>query len=582
MTQSPEDSAVDWQWGVQIPVRDGVRLNATVYRPKHPEIATPCVVTLTPYVSDRYHKRGMYFASRGLAFVVVDVRGRGNSEGQFEPFRQEAQDGYDVVEWLAQQSYCNGKVAMWGGSYSGYNQWTTAGQRPPHLTTIVPMAAPYMGADFPMRNNIVYPYVVQWLVFTAGRASQEMLFSDAGFWSGKFRDWFRSGRPLRQLDRLIGYESALFQEWLDHPHPDAYWDAHNLTANQYEQLRIPVLTITGSYDDDQIGALTHYRLHVAAAGARRDVPHYLVIGPWDHAGTSTPSQTVGGLEFGPESLVNVADLHRSWYAWVMQDGPEPAFLRKSVAYYVMGAERWRYSDTLEGTTARHETWFLDSQGAATDVFSAGVIGPDSSSGASSDGYRYDPRELGLEIDCEAKVHGASLIDQSLTFALRGQQLVYHSAPFGQDREITGFFRLTAWISIDCSDTDFYVSVHEITLDGGSIRLSADAVRARYREGPRSPKLIRTPEPLPYEFSRFTFVSRRIRRGHRLRLVIAPMGRLIDSPFAGKNYNGGGVVADESIKDAKAVTVRLLHDRAHPSALYVPWGLPDSDHAGSFL
>jgi putative CocE/NonD family hydrolase len=576
MTQSLKGSAVDWEWGVKIPVRDGVRLNATVYRPKHPEIATPCVVTLTPYVSDRYHKRGMYFASRGLAFVVVDVRGRGNSEGQFQPFRQEAHDGHDVVEWLAQQSYCNGKVAMWGGSYSGYNQWATAGLRPPHLTTIVPMAAPYIGADFPMRNNIVYPYLVQWLILTAGRASQEMLFDDAGFWSGKFRDWFRSGRPLRDLDRLIGYESALFQEWLDHPHPDIYWDGYNLTADQYERLTIPVLTITGIYDDDQIGALTHYRLHLASAGKQGDVPHYLVIGPWDHAGTSTPSRTVGGLELGPESLVDVPDLHWSWYAWVMQNGPKPAFLRQSVAYYVMGAERWRYSDTLDGATALHETWFLDSHGAATDVFSAGMVGPDPPSGASADTYLYDPRELGLEVDAEANVDGASLIDQSLTLALGGKQLVYHSAPFAQDTEITGFFRLLAWISINCPDTDFYVSVHEIALDGGSIRLSTDALRARYREGIRSLKLIQAPGPLRYEFNRFTFVSRRISRGHRLRLVIAPMGRLIDSPFAGKNYNSGGIVADESLKDSRPVTVRLFHDRAHSSTLYVPWGQPDSE------
>jgi putative CocE/NonD family hydrolase len=576
VTRSPEDSAVDWQWGVNIPLRDGVRLNATLYLPRFRQAATPCVVTLTPYVADRYHKRGMYFASRGLAFVVVDVRGRGNSEGQFQPFRQEAQDGYDVVEWLARQPYCNGKIAMWGGSYSGYNQWTTAGQRPAHLATIVPMAAPYMGADFPMRNNIVYPYLMQWLAFTAGRTSQEMLFSDTGFWSGKFRDWFRSGRPLRDLGRMIGYDSALFQEWLGHPHPDAYWDAYNLTADQYEHLTIPVLTITGSYDDDQIGALTHYRLHLAAASLHGDVPHYLVIGPWDHAGTSTPSRTVGGIEFGPESLVDMPDLQCSWYAWVMQNGPKPSFLRQSVAYYVMGAERWRYSDTLDAATARHETWFLDSHGMASDVFSAGMIGPDPSSGASPDGYHYDPRKFGLEIDAEAQVDGASLIDQSLTLALGGNQLVYHSARFAQDSEITGFFRLLAWIAIDCPDTDFYVSVHEIALDGGSIRLTTDALRARYREGLRSPKVVQTPKPLRYEFNRFTFVSRQIRRGHRLRLVIAPMGRLIDSPFAGRNYNGGGTVADESIKDALAVTVKLFHDNAHPSALYVPWGQPDSD------
>jgi predicted acyl esterase len=95
----------------------------------------------------------------------------------------------------------------------------------------------------------------------------------------------------------------------------------------------------------------------------------------------------------------------------------------------------------------------------------------------------------------------------MTLALRGRQLVYHSAPFSDDAEISGFFQLTAWIAIDCPDTDLYVSVHEICLDGGSIRLSTDAMRARYREGLRAPKLIHTIKPLRYDFSRFTFVSR---------------------------------------------------------------------------
>ena len=151
--------------------------------------------------------------------------------------------------------------------------------------------------------------------------------------------------------------------------------------------------------------------------------------------------------------------------------------------------------------------------------------------------------------------------------------MYHSAPFERDTEVSGFFRLVAWISIDCPDTDFYVSVHEIGRDGGSVRLSTDAMRARYREGLRKPKSIQTGEPLCYEFNRFTFVSREIKRGHRLRLIIAPVGRLIEANFTQKNYNGGGVVANESVHEARAVTVRLCHDDARPSALHVPIGKP---------
>ena len=97
----PDPAQVKFQWGVKIPLRDGVKLNATVYTPRDQKAPAPCVFTLTPYISQSYHDRGMYFASHGYPFLTVDVRGRGNSEGQFRPLIQEARDGHDVVEWLA-------------------------------------------------------------------------------------------------------------------------------------------------------------------------------------------------------------------------------------------------------------------------------------------------------------------------------------------------------------------------------------------------------------------------------------------------------------------------------------------------
>src|SRR5580700_217312 len=119
---APDAASVQFNWGVKITLRDGIRLNATLYLPNPQASPAPCVFTLTPYVSDTYHARGIYFAAHGYPFAIVDVRGRGNSEGIFHPMLQEARDGYDVVEWLARQPFCNGKVTMWGGSYAGYDQ----------------------------------------------------------------------------------------------------------------------------------------------------------------------------------------------------------------------------------------------------------------------------------------------------------------------------------------------------------------------------------------------------------------------------------------------------------------------------
>src|SRR5438034_3571976 len=153
----------DLRWAVKIPMRDKVELNATLYLPKSANATvgrTPVIFTLTPYISDSYHARAAYFASHGYAFALVDVRGRGNSGGDFEPFANEARDGHDVVEWFAKQPFCDGKVAMWGGSYAGFDQWATAKELPAHLTTIVPAAAAHPGLDFPFTNNVGISYAV--------------------------------------------------------------------------------------------------------------------------------------------------------------------------------------------------------------------------------------------------------------------------------------------------------------------------------------------------------------------------------------------------------------------------------------
>jgi hypothetical protein len=303
-------AGVRMQWGVRIPLRDGIHLNATLYMRKNHATPSPAVFTLTPYVGQMWHKFGVLFAGHGYPFLIVDVRGRGNSHGDFRPFMHEAQDGYDVVEWLAQQHYCNGQVAMWGGSYAGYAQWATAKESPPHLATIVPTASAYLGVDMPMLCNIAMPYLMQWLTLVAGRTSQDRMFFDSElFWGAQFRQWFESGVSFKELDSFLGNPSAIFQEWISHPRQASYWDHCNPTSEQYARLSIPILTITGCCDSDQPGALMHYREHREHTSAESRSDHYLVIGPWDHFGTRTPRVEFCGLRVGPESLLDLQQLH---------------------------------------------------------------------------------------------------------------------------------------------------------------------------------------------------------------------------------------------------------------------------------
>jgi putative CocE/NonD family hydrolase len=556
----------DMRWAVKIPMRDGVALNATVFEPHAQKEPLPVIFTFTPYIGDSYMDRAVYFAQHGYVYALVDVRGRGNSGGSFEPFVNEAKDGYDVVEWLAKQQYCNGKVTMWGGSYAGFDQWTTLKEFPPHLATIVPAAAAHPGVDFPFQYNIFAPYVEQWLTFTSGVTSNANLFGAASFWGAKARQYYDGHLAFKEFDRLAGNPSAVFQKWLQHPVPDAYYDAMVPSPEQYKRIQFPILTITGHYDGDQPGAFTYYKRHMEYGTPEAKQNHFLVIGPWDHAGTRTPRREVGGLKFGEASVLDLNKLHTEWYDWVMKNGKKPEFLKKRVAYYVVGAgaEDWKYADSLESISNEKRTLYLDSNGKAESVFQAGALSEKLAAGAGADKWTYDPLDT-RPGDAEPDDDAAGLISQRAVVNTYGNGAVYHSEPFPAAAEVSGFLKLSLWLAMDVPDTDLEADVYEILPGGESVFLTAAAARARYRESLRQEKLVTPGKTEKYVFDNFTFFSRRIAKGSRLRLFV----HCPNSLGTEKNYNSGGVVALETGKDAKTVHITLVHDAEHPSALELP-------------
>jgi uncharacterized protein len=555
----------DMRWAVKVPMRDGVSLNATVFQPHGQKEPLPLIFTLTPYIGDSYTDRAMYFAQHGYVYALVDVRGRGNSGGVFEPFANDAKDGYDVVEWFAKQPFCNGKVTMWGGSYAGFDQWSTLKEFPPHLATIVPAAAAHPGVDFPFQDNIFAPYDEQWLTFTSGVTGNAMLFGSGSFWGAKAREYYDQHLPFKDFDRVAGNPSPVFQKWLQHPVPDAYYDSMVPSPEDYKRIQFPILTITGHYDGDQPGAFTYYKRHMQYGTTEAKEKHFLIIGPWDHAGTRTPKREVGGLKFGEASVLDLNKLHTEWYDWVMKSGSRPEFLKKRVAYYVVGegAENWKYADSLESISNEKRTLYLESNGNAESVFRSGVLSGKAAAGASSDKWTYDPldtRPGDAEVDDEP-----DLISQRRVMDTHGNGAIYHSEIFGEATEVTGFLKLTLWLAMDVPDTDLKVDVYEILPNGDSVVLTTSGMRARYRESLRQEKLVTPGKAEKYVFDNFTFFSRRISKGSRLRLFV----HCLNTPNTEKNYNSGGVVANETAKDAKTAHVTLLHDAEHPSALELP-------------
>jgi putative CocE/NonD family hydrolase len=566
----------DIRWGVKIPMRDNVELNATLYFPKTPDGSspkTPVIFTLTPYISDTYHARASYFASHGYVFALVDVRGRGNSGGDFEPFAQEPKDGHDVVEWLAQQPFCDGKVAMWGGSYAGFDQWATAKELPPHLATIVPAAAAHPPLDYPSLDNVGEAYDVQWFTFTSGKAGQQNLFGDSKFWRTKFLDAYKKHIAFKTLDSFVGNPLVSFQRILKHPTADAYYDAMVPTIDQFKKITTPILTITGQYDGDELGAMTFYRDHIANAPPEARAKHFLIIGPWDHAGTRTPTDEVAGVKFGKDAVLDLNDLHRQWYEWTMKNGAKPAFLKNQVAYYVIPAGNsgsngeWKYTDIYANLIANPKTFYFDSKsGDANGVFRSGSLSEAKPKGG-ADKFVYDPLDTrrGEEVEGLESNEKTGSLDQKLPLSIGNDGLVYHTEPLSKETPLIGCPAATIWLSIDTPDVDLEADLYEIQPDGTSISLWSDIRRLRYRESLREGKLVKPGEIVKCEFNPGLFVARKMMQGSRLRLVVTA----VNSMFWQKNYCSGGVVADETAKDARTCHVQIYHDAEHASAVELP-------------
>ncbi len=559
----------DVLWFERVSMRDGVRLAATIYIPSQSKGPRPGVLAMTPYGRDSYHARALDFAKMGYVSMVADVRGRGDSEGDFEPFFNDGRDGYDLVEWLAAQPYCNGRIGMHGGSYGGMTQWAAARERPKSLRSIVPTAPSYLGFDIPANGGIFPSYWMQWLTLTHGKQAHLNGFGDSVLWREIFTQLYRAHEPFARLDEIAGSTSTKFQDWLTHAEPGAYWEKATLSDDDYAKLRLPILSITGLFDGAIVPTLEYVRRHAAVAMPQDIARHFLVIGPWDHAGTRVPKPEIGGIRFGPHAMIDVNDLHRAWFAWTLDGAERPAFLKDRVLYYVTGAEEWRHAPSIDAATAERRTFFLQApDGRAHDVFASGALSVEERATPPAT-YRYDPLDIRpAEVQTALDiVGGLQPLDQTAAHNLFGNGLVYHSAPFEEAVVLSGTPEVHLYMALDVRDTDLLVALHHVMPDGRAMELGADMVRARYRRTVRSAELVEPGAVNEFVFRRMPFVARRLEKYSRIRLVVS----CPNSPYTQKNYNSGGDVARETAADARTALVTVHHAAPHASYVRLPLG-----------
>ena len=316
------------RFNVPIPLRAGLTLSADLALPK--VLPAPAVVTRTPYgkTGERQSKRAAVFASAGYASVCADVRGRGDSDGTFQPYRNDGPDGAEVIAWVAAQDWCTGDVATYGASYGGRIQWLTALEHPPALRAMVCLVTP-SDPFVEIPTGLPTPMHINWHRFVDGRVPQ---FRDDVDWMAVYRH-----RPLLTMDEAAGFVSPNWRAELRHRTLDEWWEPVRY-QHRIGEIDVPVLHVSGWYDDEQIGTPANFAAMAAAGRAGQR----LLMGPWGHAVNTT--RVLGEVDFGQDALI---DLDAYVLAFLdehvkgIQPEPPPAPVR----IFVMGASEWRGEET---------------------------------------------------------------------------------------------------------------------------------------------------------------------------------------------------------------------------------------------
>lgn len=557
-------------YDVPVPMRDSIRLSVDVYLPTTGG-PFPTMVLRNPYESssDVNVNWAAWWAQRGYAVVIGDNRGKYQSEGTFYAYRDDGPDGRDLLMWVAEQSWCNGRIGMSGRSYGGLTQWQAATEGDAPLTALAPQVI--MGDYFSEYHRTGGAF--QWVLSIAAAIT---FSTNVAFIQHGCRHLIGNQRFYRQLPLIeadvaaTGKKIPFYRDWLTHEVDDAYWRAFN-THDKLDLVDVPVIQQAGWYDPYTEAM---FRLHngvrerARTETARRDSHIYVI--PWTH---HIPDSTrLGDVDFGPAAAVdlNVEDLR--WYDYWLKDRDTGIIDEPSIKLFVMGRNQWRHEHEWPLARTEFTPWFLHSNGRANSLNGDGTLTPDAPHQSEPvDQYTYDPADpvptLGGNNSTWTLMKFAA--DQVLTGPVdqrpverRDDVLVYTSEPLEADLEVTGPLTMVLYAASSAVDTDFTAKLVDVAPSGHAIHLAEGILRTRHRGGMTSVEFLEPDEPTELRIE-MASTSNVFLRGHRIRVEIASS----NFPRFDRNLNTGASIGTGTTMVVARQTV--LHTDGYPSHIILP-------------
>jgi len=543
-------------------MRDGVLLMADLYRPRS-EGTFPVLLERTPY--DRKGESSMAYelASHGYVVLVEDTRGRYASGGEFYPFRDESQDGFDTVEWAARLLHSNGKVGMFGGSYVGATQMLAAMAQPPHLVAIFPYLT---GSDYydgwTYQNGVLMQWFTSsWTSILAVDTLRRRVSDDS-----KPKAWVTT-LPVENYPLIMlpapGSVAPYFRDWITHEQSDAYWRRWRV-SDHYREMKVKGLHAAGWHDLFLSGSIKNYTgLHNEASAPEVREGQRLLIGPWAHTPTS-PEGKVGDVTFGKSAVLDMTGTALKWFDYALKGQQNEYAGATPVRIFVMGDNVWRDEREFPLARTRYTKYYLHSTRGANGPTSDGELSLTAPGTDPPDQFDYDPNNpvptIGGRLCCGLALPPGPF-DQRPN-ETRPDVLIYSTPKLQQDLEVTGFISLDIYASTSAVDTDFTALVADVDQSGYARFLTDGVVRARYRSGNESPEQIVPGKVYKYTIDLWA-TSNLFKRDHRLRLYISSS----NFPRFNRNLNTGELMFGASRMVQAHQTV--FHNSKYSSALTLP-------------
>jgi putative CocE/NonD family hydrolase len=491
---------------------------------------------------------------------VQDVRGRFDSDGEWHPYMHERRDGFDTVEWIHEQPWCDGNIGMIGRSYVAYTQWMAAADRPKGLKAIVPISPQadlYHGYPF---VNGVFVLAMGELGVKGGRHSFQIRDFMMNVMCGP--EPYFDTLPVSELLTTAGVAAPpWWLEMMDHPNHDEYWQQGSY-RDSWSEMDVAALNVTGWFDLVVEGAIENFagmQRHGRTESARRG--QQLVVGPWAHW-VNTRIE-LEGIDFGEGSRIDLEGLVIAFFdRWLKRSDAGPAAPDvKPVHVFVMGANEWWEA----------ETWPLpDAQEQPLYLRGGGELSTDLPEREEPDSYFYDPHD---PVTSLWSMHAGPVDDREI--ALRDDVLSYIGPPLEEPMHVVGPVTLVLFASSTALDADWHARLLDVHEDGSRRFVCHGVLRSRFRESFSEPVLLEPGQVTRFEV-RLTPTAIRFDSGHRIGLEIT------SSWFPRFERNmGSGAPNNLKDDDAQTATQSVFHDRDSPSHLLLPIVKVDDTRAASF-